>query len=190
MTISRRSALKQLFIVAGGVIFVPACFHHKDKSSLTLRHFSLEADQQETLEALADTLLPANASPSDATMGAKAVGAHLFVLKMMDDCYPEGQQQQFMKGLVAFDQQAHRQYGKSFGGCDPKQREEMVGALEGDAAGQKDFSKQSDLLFFYRENKKLLIRGYLGSQYFLTKIEVYELVPGRWHGCSPLIKKS
>jgi hypothetical protein len=129
-------------------------------------------------------------------MGAKAVGAHLFVLKMMDDCYPEGQQQQFMKGLVAFDQQAQGQYGKSFGSCDPKQREEMVAALEGDAAKRdgaswrSDPSKQNDLLFFYRENKKLLIRGYLGSQYFLTKIEVYELVPGRWHGCTPVNKKS
>jgi len=183
MTISRRSALQQLFIVAGGVIFMPACFHHKDKSSLSLRHFSLEADQQETLEALADTLLPAGSSPSDGTMGAKAVGAHLFALKMIDDCYPDIQQQQFMKGLVAFDQRARQQYGHSFGGCDPAQRDGMVGALEKETAG-------TDLGFFYRENKKLVIRGYLGSQYFLTKVEVYELVPGRWHGCTPVIKKS
>ena len=47
-----------------------------------------------------------------------------------------------------------------------------------------------DLHAFYRTNKRLVIRGYLGSQYFLTKIEVYELVPGRWHGCVPVTKKS
>jgi hypothetical protein len=185
MPISRRTALKRVFIVAGGVIFLPACLHHKDKSTLALRCIRLEGDQQETLEALADTLLPAGSSPSDQTLGAKAVGAHLFALKMIDDCYPDIRQQQFMRGLEAFDEQVRRQYGKSFGSCNQKQRENLVSAIDASAS-----EKTNDLFFFFRENKKLVIRGYLGSQYFLTKIEVYELVPGRWHGCTPVIKKS
>ncbi len=185
MPISRRTALKRVFIVAGGVIFLPACLHHKDKSTLALRRIRLEGDQQETLEALADTLLPAGSSPSDRTLGAQAVGAHLFALKMIDDCYPDTQQQLFMRGLEAFDEQVRRQYGKSFGSCDQKQRENLVSAIDASAS-----EKINDLLFFFRENKNLVIRGYLGSQYFLTKIEVYELVPGRWHGCTPVSKKS
>ena len=50
MPINRRTALKRVFIVAGGVIFLPACLHHKDKSTLALRSIRLEGDQQETLE--------------------------------------------------------------------------------------------------------------------------------------------
>ena len=192
MPINRRTALKRVFIVAGGVIFLPACLHHKDKSTLALRSIRLEGDQQETLEALADTLVPAGSSPSDQTAGAKAVGAHLFALKMIDDCYPENQQQQFMRGLKAFDKQARDQYGKSFAGCNPNQQAALVSAIDAsaDAPANTSANKTSDLSYFFRENKNLVIQGYLGSKYFLTKIEVYELVPGRWHGCTPVIKKS
>jgi hypothetical protein len=227
MPINRRTAIQQVFFVAGGVIFLPACFHHKDKSTLALHHIRLDGDQQETLAALADALLPAGSSPSDRhpglqppsdrhpnppppsdrhpnppppsdqTLGAKAVGAHLFALKMIDDCYPDIQQQQFMRGLKAFDEQARHQYGKSFANCDQKQRDDLVAAINASAAATSAAppstsasEKTTDLFFFFRENKSLVIRGYLGSQYFLTKIEVYELVPGRWHGCTPVIKKS
>jgi hypothetical protein len=156
-----------MFFVAGGVIFLTACKHEGD-------------NQQETLEALADTLLPANQ-----TLGAKAVGAHLFALRMIQDCYPKNQQQQYFRGLTAFDAQARNQYGKPFAKCDQNQRNALVSAINA-SAGQKT----DDLSFFFHENKDLVIQGYLGSQYFLTKIEVYELVPGRWHGCTPVIKKS
>lgn len=165
MPITRRIALQQMFIVAGGVILLPACKHEDN-------------NQEETLAALADTLLPASQ-----TLGAKAVGAHLFALRMIRDCYPQNQQQQYMRGLEAFDQQARQQYGKPFAGCNPKDQQTLVSAIN---AGQKT----DDLSFFFRENKNLVIRGYLGSQYFLTRIEVYELVPGRWHGCTPVIIKS
>jgi hypothetical protein len=195
MPINRRTALKRVFIVTGGVIFLPACLHHKDKSTLALRSIRLEGDQQETLEALADTLVPAGSSPSDQTLGAKAVGAHLFALKMIDDCSPDNQQQQFMRGLKAFDKQARDRYGKPFAGCDPNQQAALVSAIDAstsaDAPANASASeKNNDLSFFFRENKNLVIRGYLGSKYFLTKIEVYELVPGRWHGCTPVIKKT
>jgi hypothetical protein len=168
MPITRRTALQRIFIVAGGVIFLPACKHEGD-------------NRQETLEAIADTLIPSGQTP-----GAKAVGAHLFALRMISDCYPQNQQQQYMRGLKAFDAQARQQYGKSFAACDQQQQATLVSAIN---AGQES-QKTDDLSFFFRENKNLVIRGYLGSQYFLTKIEVYELVPGRWHGCTPVIKKT
>jgi hypothetical protein len=169
MPITRRTALQHIFIVAGAMIVLPAC-RHKDDQQETI----------ETLEALADTLIPSNQIP-----GAKAVGAHLFALKMIHDCYPQAQQQQFMRGLEAFKQQARQQYGRSFADCDQSQRATFVSSINASATHQT-----GDLSFFFRENKNLVIQGYLGSQYFLTKIEVYELVPGRWHGCTPVIKKS
>lgn len=165
MPISRRIALKQAFIVAGGIIFLPACTQHTDTST--------------TPEALADTLIPA-----DTTLGAKAVGAHLFAQKMVHDCYPQKQQQQYARGLQAFETEAKKRYGKPFTDCDQTQRNAFVAALD------KIPPAQNDLAYFFHENKSLVIRGWLGSQYFLTKIEVYELVPGRWHGCVPVTKKS
>jgi hypothetical protein len=43
----------------------------------------------------------------------------------------------------------------------------------------------NELNFFYSTARKLTILSYSSSQYFLTRIQVYELVPGRWHGCVP-----
>lgn len=166
MPISRRTALKQAFIVAGGTIFLPACTQHAN-------------DTTTTAEALADTLIPA-----DTTLGAKAVGAHLFAQKFMHDCYAQKQQDQYNRGLQAFETEAKKRYGKAFTDCDQTQRNEFVAALD------KLSPLKDDLAYFFHENKFLVIRGWLGSQYFLTKIEVYELVPGRWHGCVPLTKKS
>src|SRR5580692_9675972 len=111
MPITRRTALQRIFVVAGGAIFLPACKHESDNN-------------QQTLEALADILLPASQ-----TLGAKAVGAHLFALRMIHDCYPKDQQQQYMRGLEAFDQQARQQYGKPFAGCDLKDQQALVSAI-------------------------------------------------------------
>ncbi len=190
--ITRRTVLKQAFIVAGGIIFLPACNQHTDTATTT------------TQEALADTLIPGHTTPADTTpghttpgdttpghttpadttLGAKAVGAHAFAQKMIRDCYPQKQQQQFARGLRAFEAEAQKRYGRSFADCDQTQRNAFISALD------EIPPTQDDLAYFFHENKSLVIRGWLGSQYFLTKIEVYELVPGRWHGCVPVTKKS
>jgi hypothetical protein len=44
----------------------------------------------------------------------------------------------------------------------------------------------ADVNFFYATVKRLTILAYSSSQYFLTKVQVYELVPGRWQGCIPV----
>lgn len=162
-----------MFIVAGGVVLLPACGRNTD----------IHDESQETLEAIADTLLPPGGSPG--TLGAKAAGAHLFAARMIRDCYPKDQQERYRRGLEAFGQKARDQYGKPFARCEQSQKDALVSAINASAARKND-----DLSFFFRENKNLVIQGYLGSQYFLTKIEVYELVPGRWHGCTPVNKMS
>jgi hypothetical protein len=43
-----------------------------------------------------------------------------------------------------------------------------------------------ELNFFYSTTKKQTILAYTSSSWFLTKVQVYELVPGRFHGCVPV----
>lgn len=190
MPITRRTALHRMFIVAGGVVLLPACGRNSDNRD----------ENDETLEAFADTLLPAGATASDQTLGAKATGARQFVARMIRDCFPKDEQEKYMRGLEAFNQQARDRYGKPFARCDQSQRDALVSAIDAStsnhssSAGGKKAAPNDrindDLSFFFRNNKGLLIEGYLGSEYFLTKIEVYELVPGRWHGCVPVVNKS
>jgi hypothetical protein len=149
--------------------------HSPDKPSLPLKNLSVDGDQEKMLAELTATLIPTGGTP-----GAREVSAHLFTLKMLDDCSGKADQEKFMKGLVAFDQAARAASGKSFADASPAQRESLLSAIE---------SKKlpgEELNFFYSATKKLTILAWSSSQFFLTKVQVYELVPGRFHGCVPV----
>lgn len=175
MSINRRTAIRQLAILSVGAALLPSCLQPHAKPSVSLKNFTVTGDQEKLLEELAATLIP-----TDTTPGARDVSAHLFTLRMVDDCSPKTDQEKFMKGLAAFDEASKTASGKSFAEASPAQREALLSAIE---------SKKlpgEELNFFYSTTKKLTILAYTSSQFFLTKVEVYELVPGRWHGCVPM----
>ena len=79
----------------------------------------------------------------------------------------------------AYKKQVKEKTGKSFTECTAKQQEDILHSLEGK-------SGSADLLFFYNNIKRLTIQAYTTSQYYLTKVHVYELVPARYNGCMPV----
>ena len=176
MHINRRTAIRQFLFVTAGVAVLPACFQDDEgKSSALLRNFRLTGAQEKMLQELTDTIIPETGTP-----GAKAVYAHLFVLKMMDDCFNKNDQQQFVKGLEAFDKAAQQQFNQPFAKCSKTQRETMVKDINGNAG------KDAALSFFYNTSKWLTIEAYTSSQYFLTKVQVYKMLPGKFNGCVPV----
>jgi hypothetical protein len=175
MTINRRTAFRQLALLSAGAALLPSCFHDQTGKGIQLRNFTVDGDQEQLLEQLTATLIPTTDTP-----GAKEVSAHLFVLKMLDDCSSADDRARFLKGMQQLDSAAKTASGASFARADPAQRESLLTAIE---AGKMP---QAELNFFYSTTKKLTILAYSSSQYFLTKVQVYELVPGRWHGCVPI----
>lgn len=174
MRINRRTAIQQLALLSAGAALLPSCFHEHTGKGTPLRNFSVNGDQEQLLEALTATLIPTTDTP-----GAKDLSAHLFVLKMLDDCSSAEDRAKFLRGMHAFDSAAKTASGRSFVDSETAQRESLLTAIE---AGK---IPEADLNFFYSTTKKLTILAYSSSQYFLTKVQVYELVPGRWHGCVP-----
>ena len=74
---------------------------------------------------LSDTILPTTDTP-----GAKDVGAHLFALMMIDECYQPEEQKKFMSGLEAFQQLTKKKFDTSFSKLTPQQRSELLTELE------------------------------------------------------------
>jgi hypothetical protein len=179
VSINRRTAIRHLALVSAGAALLPSCFHEQTGKGLSLSHFKVDGDQQRLLEELTATLIPTTDTP-----GAKEVSADLFVWKMLDDCATANDRSKFMKGMQQFDAAARTAGGGSFARLDPAGREALLSAIE--AKKMSD----ADLDFFYSTTKKLTILAYSSSQYFLTKVQVYELVPGRWHGCVPVKNQS
>ena len=170
----RRTALKQLLIIAGGVMVLPACRNDRQEASIPLKHLKVDGEGERLLAEISETIIPKTAIP-----GAKDTHAHLFALRMIDDCYEPAQQQQFEKGLKEIDGLAQKRFGTSFIKSSPAQREALLQELEGRKKGEP-------LTDFYHMVKGLTIQGYMESKYVMTDITKYELVPGRYNGFAPV----
>ena len=180
MTINRRTAIRQLAFLSVGAALLPACRDDRSKPDLVLKNFKVNDKQQKLLEELTATLIPTTATP-----GARDVSAHLFILKMLDDCSSRADQDKFFSGLKQFEDEftARSSAGKSFVASPTPQRESFLLDIESKKLPNEELN------FFYSTAKRFTILAYSSSQFFLTKIQVYELVPGRWHGCIPVQQK-
>jgi Gluconate 2-dehydrogenase subunit 3 len=175
MKVNRRHAIKQFLFVSAGVALLPSCMQQTSKASVILKNLAIDGSQEKMLAELSETIIPATDTP-----GAKDISAHLFVLKMMDDCYSKEDQQKFIRGMEAFNTQCKTASGHSFIDCTPEQRNTYLDKIE------KDSKSVADQHFFYNTVKRLTIQAYTSSKFYLTKINVYKLVPGPYHGCVPV----
>jgi hypothetical protein len=131
--------------------------------------------------------------------GARELSLHIFVLKMLDDCYKKTDQQAIMKGMDEFVAMVQKKYGQSFGDLSVKDREAVLTGIENSHKPQagapkapaRSFRPQKDLHVppldaFYQAMKQQTIFAYTTSQFFMTKQVVYELVPGRYNAHFPV----
>lgn len=170
----RRQMLKQFAMATTAAMLLPSCIKDPKKVSIALQNLDVTGDEEELLAALADTIIPATDKP-----GAKAVGAHLFTLVMIDDCTSKASKEKFMKGFRAFDNACKSIDGKTFSDSNAEERLELLKKVENDAVALNE-----EVRAFYTASKAYIIQGYLSSDYFLTEVKPYQLVPGPdWKGC-------
>jgi hypothetical protein len=183
MPITRRQVLKQLLFVSAGSAMIPSCLLLPPKKGLKLKHISVSDDQEMIFASFADTLIP-----KTDTAGALEVHADLFVWKMLDDCTPKEEQENFLKGLSAFSAAFQLQNKQFFHNASSSEKLLFLEQLE------KSQDSQKPLDLFYKNAKQRLIQAYTGSEFFMTNFQVYEQIPSRFHGCVPIsnnpIKKS
>lgn len=173
MTMNRRAALRTLLYIAGGTLVLPACFRESGKASIDLTNLSITESDEQLLAELTETLIPATDTP-----GGKELLLHLFVLKMVDDCHTPEEQEQFTKGLSAFSNWSREELGAEFTVADADRRTALLSKIDENA--------DEDLKQFFSITKRRAIQGYLNSQYVMTNLVKYELVPGRYNGYAPV----
>jgi len=203
---NRRSVIKNILFASAGASLIPACINDKGKASFLLKNISVTGDEEKMLADLTATILPTTDTP-----GAKELSSHLFVMMMVDDCYNKEGQQKFTKGMAAFEELTKKRYNNDFTKLSAEQKKtlltdletnmklinmakQMPGASKQSAGWKKDLPANrdnvkdipADVNDFYTAVKRLTIQSFVTSQYFLTKVQVYELVPGRYHGCVPV----
>ena len=172
--ISRRKALKQFVFVSAGMAIIPSCMQDRSKSAMLFKKIVIDSEDELMLAELSESIIPKTSTP-----GAKDISAHLFVLKMVDDCTKKEDQEIFIKGMSEFNVFCKTNAGKDFVKCNAEERRKVLSAL----IAKKD--EENNLNTFFKTVKRFTIQAYTSSEFFLTKVQVYELVPGRYHGCVP-----
>ncbi|MND92526.1 hypothetical protein D3C87_393950 [compost metagenome] len=155
---NRRTAIKQFFIIAGGLTILSSCLNDGG-ASIVLNKLKLSAEDEQFLADLVDVLIPKTDTP-----GGKDLNLHLFVIKMVDDCESPENQEKFVSGFNKLRKQLNLANGKE---------------TENKLANLTD---KTDEKTFFEIFKSRAIQGYMNSEYVMKNKVIYKLIPGPYNG--------
>ena len=181
---TRRDLLQNVALLLGGSIVGGTVFSLEGCKSKDVQVNALFTDKQVALmNEIADTILPATKSP-----GAKEAKVGDFMAVMVLDCYEEKNQKVFTEGLKKIDELSEQKYNNSFVEADPKQRTELLTALDKEQKEYQDKKAKDDPSHYFRMMKELTLLGYFTSKEGATQALRYKAVPGHYDGDVPYKK--
>jgi gluconate 2-dehydrogenase gamma chain len=180
----RREALRKTALMMGAAIsasaFAGLMQGCKTTPELTYVPQFFSEDQGRLVMEVAEIIIPKTDTP-----GAKDVGVPGFIDTMLKDCYKKEDQDRFLEGLAAFDEDAKKAYGDSFIYCKPEQQMELVKKTHDAAVAEAKENREAKRPFILM-TKELTLLGFFTSEPGATQVLQYEAVPGAYHGCVPL----
>lgn len=173
----RRRALVNLGIISGGLVLFPSCEFSKEKATIALNNLEINASQENLLKEIIASIIPNGEIP-----GAIELKVDEFVWVMLDDCFSKEGQQDFLKGLNSFNDVVDKTRGKSFHKLLEEERSTVLKSIEeGDQFDEKDKVGE-----FLRTLKQLCIFGFMQSEFIMTEVMPYSLVPGKYGTCETI----
>ena len=166
----RRDALKSIGLVTGGMILVPSCSLWEEKVTIALNNLKITPDQEQILKDIVGTIIPEGPE----IPGGVSLEAHNFVWIMMDDCEPKEQQDKFINGLNQFNEKVKVQKGKRFKKLTELERLEVVQS----AMIESENELEMDISPFLAQVKNYAVWGFFRSEYIMTEVFPFKLVPG------------
>jgi len=169
----------------GGVVSAPAIMGILKgcaaKPTIDWKPEFLNENQASLITEVAEIIIPKTDTP-----GAKETGVPAFIDKMLKDVYPKEDQERFVAGLKAFDEEARKAYGDPFLELEPEQQTEFVKKAHDEAIQAERSTKPSPPRPFVLVMKELTMLGFFTSKPGATEVLQYEAVPGSYKGCLPL----
>lgn len=197
----RRELLKLIAVVTGsavvgGEFLLSGCkTGAKADAGFTVENIAL-------LDEVGETIIPATNTP-----GAKAAKIGELMKVMVNDCYPQADQDAFMNGINSLNDAAKKMHSKSFMDCTPQQRHDLLVSLEKEAKEfnkaqyEKDKAREDELKkqdksydfvasprHYYTMMKQLTLMGFFTSKTGMTETLRHIPVPGKYDGAFPYAK--
>ncbi|HKZ36568.1 MAG TPA: gluconate 2-dehydrogenase subunit 3 family protein [Chryseolinea sp.] len=181
----RREALKRTAWIMGGAVSTPAIMGILKgctaKPTIDWKPAFLSSDQGVLVTQVAEIIIPKTDTP-----GAKDVGVPGFIDALVKDCYPKEDQDNFLNGLKAFDEEAKKEYGDPFAELDAKDQAAFVKKIHDAAVKAEKETTPAPKRPFILTMKELTMLGFFTSEPGATQVLQYNPVPGAYKGCVPL----
>jgi hypothetical protein len=159
------------------------------KSTYTLR--TLNPHQNATVVTMTDLIIPETDTP-----GAKAVRVNEFIDLILTEWAHEDERQKFLSGLEDIDKRSNVIFGKNFIDGTPVQQEAVLSELDQryaidreDRAAHPYVRRPHNAEFtgdFFGVVKRLTLYGYYTSEVGFTQELRKQIIPGAYHGCTPV----
>lgn len=183
----RRELLKMIAFATGGVLIggsslLTGCAR---PGTYTKPIGIFKPEDQEFLDEVADTILPATKTP-----GAKSANVGSFMALMVTDCYEEINRKIFYDGIGLLNTASEKANGVTFMKATPEQRNTLLVKLDQEAREHQQKMKEQQELpaHYFTMMKQLTLVGYFSSEIGCTQALRYTPVPGRYSGSVPYKK--
>jgi hypothetical protein len=185
----RRLALKQLALFTGGLMVIPSCDFNRENVLVAYEKLQITDAHKKILTKVVETILPGGN-----IRGAKELNIQDFVLLMANDCLSKEEQKKFTDGLKGFGKYVQKQEGSRFEDMNQSEAEKIFNGFVNDQESkaenlQKVNPERENLKFFLNTTKRFTLQGYLTSEYFMTEVMPYKMIPGGFQG-EKMIKPS
>jgi len=153
---------------------------------------TLNPHQNDTVVAMIDQIIPATDTP-----GAKDARVNEFIDVILTEWATEEERQNFLNGVAGVDKQSNELFGKDFVSASTPQQLALLRSMD-DAASviraemrrhapntptEPDSQLKGD---FFTIFKNITLHGYYTSEVAFTKELNLEIIPGAFHGCTPI----
>jgi len=169
---NRREALRNLALITGGMVLAPSCNFSQEEVLTAYDNLSVTPSQRQLIASIADTIIPATD-----IKGAADISVQDFILVMVNNCMTPEAQETYTKGLNEFNSFSKKTEGKAFQKLETAEREKVI--LQG--MGTEDENKRH-ISQFLQTTKRFTIQGFMASEYMMTEVKSYSLIPGQYNG--------
>ena len=180
--------------LSGGDALLALSFEEEARAQVTANGIgAFSSADVALLDEIADTILPATATP-----GAKAAKTGAYMALAVTDVYTPANQSVFRDGLRKVDEASRSAHGVGFMQATPAQRLTVLQALDREQKAVMDArrpapshrapapaSTTDESPHYFRLMKELALLGYFTSEIGCTRAMRYVESPGKYDPCAP-----
>ncbi len=157
---------------------IHGCGTQKSSSPSQLNSTPFNTHEEQTLNVIADIILPKTETPS-----ATEVGTIEFLMTFVEQVFTPNQRQDFFTGLTSFRDNVQMQTKRDFLDLTLNEQTQIINTLDISSFDHNQSTTPANM--FYQHAKRLTVLGYYQSETIGETVLNYDPIPGGFIHCMP-----